>query len=111
MTTAKLFKVVGVSKLKGEYKIRFANDVMRIKVLAKNGHEDIRLAELEEAVTKFQAVQQIADMAEFQDAAAQTTIADYLDANEPKAADPAVHTQAEAEAEVVAEVVAEAELA
>lgn len=100
MATDKLFKVVGVSKLNGEYKVRFANDVMRIKVLAKHGHEDIRLAELDEAVTKYEAAKQIADMDEFQDAAAQSTIAEYLDANAPKvpktakAKDPAVHVQA-----------------
>ena len=47
MATDKLFTVAGISKLNGEYKVRFANDMMRIKVLAKSGHEDIRLADLE----------------------------------------------------------------
>lgn len=50
------FKVIGVSKLKGTYKVRFANDITRIKVLAKNGHEDIEFLELPEAVDKGTAV-------------------------------------------------------
>ena len=33
MATSKLFNVVGVSKLNGEYKVRFATDIMRIKVV------------------------------------------------------------------------------
>ena len=36
-----MFKVAGVSILKGEVKVRFANDMTRVKVLAKNGHTDI----------------------------------------------------------------------
>ena len=86
MATDKLFNVVGVSKLNGEYKVRFATDIMRIKVLAKHGHEDIRLCELDEAVTKYEAVQKIQSMDEFQDAAAQSAIAEYLEDNAPKAA-------------------------
>ena len=85
MATDKLFNIVGVSKLNGEYKVRFATDIMRIKVLAKSGHEDIRLAELDKAVTKLEAAKQIALMDEFQDAAAQSTIADYIEDKSPKA--------------------------
>jgi hypothetical protein len=47
-----MFKVAGVSTLKGEVKIRFANDMTRVKVLAKNGHTDIELMELPEAMEK-----------------------------------------------------------
>ena len=86
MATSKLFNVVGVSKLNGEYKVRFATDIMRIKVLAKHGHEDIRLAELPEAVTKYQAVQAIQTMDEYSDAAAQDAIAEYLTEKAPKVA-------------------------
>ena len=39
MATDKKFAVAGVSTLDGKTKIRFANDVMRIKILAKNGHK------------------------------------------------------------------------
>ena len=85
MATDKTFNIVGVSKLNGEYKVRFATDIMRIKVLAKHGHEDIRLAELDTAVSKYEAVKQLATMDEFQDAAAQSAIAEYLDEKAPKA--------------------------
>ena len=85
MATDKTFNIVGVSKLNGEYKVRFATDIMRIKVLAKHGHEDIRLAELDTAVSKYEAVKQLATMDEFQDAQAQSAIAEYLDEKAPKA--------------------------
>lgn len=85
MATSKLFNVVGVSKLNGDYKVRFATDIMRIKVLAKHGHEDIRLAELPEAVTKYEAVLAIKGMDEYADAAAQSAIMEYLEDKAPKA--------------------------
>jgi hypothetical protein len=53
MTT---YKIAGVSKLNGEFKVRFANDMTRVKVLAKNGHSDIDLIELKEPLTKRDAV-------------------------------------------------------
>lgn len=85
MATDKTFKIFGVSKLDGEYKVRFANDIMRIKVLAKHGHEDIRLAEVDTALTKYEGIKAIQSMEDFQDAAAQSAIADYLDEKAPKA--------------------------
>ena len=86
MATDKLFTVVGVSKLAGEYKVRFANDVMRVKVLAKHGHEDIRLIELAAPTTKYEGIKQLQSMDEFQDSAAQSAIAEYLEDKAPKAA-------------------------
>lgn len=50
------FTQAGVSRLKGEFKIRFANDALRVKVLAKNGHTDIDLMELPTPMTKEAAV-------------------------------------------------------
>ena len=47
-----MFKVAGVSVLKGEAKVRFANDMTRVKVLDKNGHTDVELLELPEAMDK-----------------------------------------------------------
>ena len=38
---SKSFTHAGVSRLKGEFKVRFCNDALRVKVLAKNGHTDI----------------------------------------------------------------------
>ena len=84
MATDKLFSVAGISKLNGEYKVRFANDIMRIKVLAKHGHEDIRLAEVDNALTKYEGIKAIQSMEDFQDAAAQSAIAEYLEEKAPK---------------------------
>jgi hypothetical protein len=86
MATDKLFTVFGVSKQNGEYKVRFATDLMRVKVLAKHGHEDIRLEELPTAVTKYEGIKQIQSMSEFADAAAQSAILEYLEDKAPKAA-------------------------
>lgn len=85
MATDKLFSVAGISKLNGEYKVRFANDLMRIKVLAKSGHEDIRLADLEKSVTKLEAAKLILAMDDFADATAQATITEYIAEKTPKA--------------------------
>jgi len=52
MATNKTYAVAGVSTLDGKTKMRFANDVMRIKILAKNGHTNVELVELPHAMTK-----------------------------------------------------------
>jgi hypothetical protein len=85
MATDKQFTVVGISKLAGDYKVRFANDIMRIKVLAKGGHEDIRLVELDEALSKMDAVVAMSKLDEFQDVVAKATIAEYIERNTPRA--------------------------
>lgn len=56
MSDNKTFKVAGVSTVKGNYKVRFANDMSRVKVLMKTGHTDIELVELPSEMTKGQAV-------------------------------------------------------
>lgn len=48
----KTFAVAGWSVLKGVLKQRFAKDLDRVKVLHRNGHTDIELWELPEAMTK-----------------------------------------------------------
>jgi len=85
-SVAGISKFAGISKLNGSYKIRFANDIMRIKVLAKSGHEDIRLADLEGEFSKLEAARMILGMEDFADATAQATITEYLEDNAPKAA-------------------------
>lgn len=47
----KLFKVGGVSKSKSGYKVRFANDMTRVKVLAKTD-SDIQLLDLPREMSK-----------------------------------------------------------
>jgi hypothetical protein len=56
MATNKTYTVAGVSTLSGKTKIRFANDTMRIKILAKNGHTDVELIELPHAMSKTEIV-------------------------------------------------------
>lgn len=87
MATDKRYTVAGVSTLNGDTKIRFANDTMRIKILAKNGHENIQLVELPEAMLKTEIAKVLATLPEFQDATAQEAIAEYLDKHDkqPKA--------------------------
>jgi hypothetical protein len=53
---SKSFTHAGVSKLDGEFKVRFANDAMRTKVLIKNGHTDIDIIELKNAMSKEDAL-------------------------------------------------------
>lgn len=51
----KLFKVGGVSKCKSGYKVRFATDMTRVKILAKTD-TDIQLMDLPNEMTKPQLV-------------------------------------------------------
>ncbi len=55
-----MFKVIGVSTLKGVTKVRFANDmVSRVKILNKDGHKDINLIELTAPLSKADAVKHL----------------------------------------------------
>jgi hypothetical protein len=83
MATDKLFKVFGVSNLNGVYKVRFANDMLRSKVLTKSGHTDIELVELSEAVSKYEGIKMIATLPEFANAHAQSAIQEYLEDKAP----------------------------
>jgi len=53
MTT---YAFAGVSTLNGRCKVRWANDILRIKVLAANGHKDIDIVPLRQPMTKSEAV-------------------------------------------------------
>ena len=61
----KTFTVAGVSKLNGQFKARFANDITRVKVLDKNGHTDINLIELPYAMDKQDAVDHLLTLPAF----------------------------------------------
>jgi hypothetical protein len=52
-----MFKVTGVSRCKDAFKVRFANDMSRVKVLVKTGHDEITLVEMPEALDKSGCVQ------------------------------------------------------
>ena len=51
-----VYSHAGVSRLNGEFKVRFCNDALRVKVLAKNGHKDIDIVELRHPMSKEDAV-------------------------------------------------------
>lgn len=55
MATSKTFKIVGVSTFKGKRKVRYAQDMTRVKALIKAGNTDVDLFELPTAMTKEQA--------------------------------------------------------
>jgi hypothetical protein len=57
MATAKTFAVAGVSTYQGKTKIRFANDSIRIKILTKNGHADVKLVDLPREMNKAEIAQ------------------------------------------------------
>ena len=59
MATDKKFSVVGTSSLNGKTKVRFANDSLRVKILAKNGHENINLINLPSEMYKWQIAQHL----------------------------------------------------
>jgi len=55
-----MFKVTGISTLNGQTKVRFANDlVSRVKILNKDGHKDINLVELPNALSKGDCVKHL----------------------------------------------------
>lgn len=52
-----MYKVTGVSTLNGQTKVRFANDlVSRVKILNKDGHANVTLFELPNALSKSDCV-------------------------------------------------------
>lgn len=52
----------GVSVLNGKMKVRFSNDLMRVKTMAKTGHNDIDIIQLKHPMTKAEAVQYLMDI-------------------------------------------------
>jgi len=54
--TNKTYTVVGTSVCNGKMKVRWATDMMRIKVLQRTGHTDIELFDLPAPMTKAEAV-------------------------------------------------------
>ena len=103
MATAKKFAVAGVSTLAGKTKVRFANDTMRIKILAKNGHTDIELVDLPNEMTKGEIA---AHMVEIDFAKGRKQILDaiaYVAKKNPVAAKPQAKKATAEKAEAVAQ--------
>ena len=107
MATTKTFAVAGVSTLAGATKIRFANDTMRIKILAKNGHTDIDLIELPREMTKGEIAQHMiavafgAGNAATEAAIAYTVKKNPAAANTPKSAPGVTKTKVTPQVEAI----------
>ena len=77
--TNKTFSVAGTSTLNGITKIRFANDfVNRLKILYKNGHENVELIELGGEFTKAQVCQVLMAHDKFQGEDQQSAIYEFV---------------------------------
>lgn len=44
--SATFYSVVGVSTLRGQQTVRYGNSLSRVRVLAANGHSDIRMVQM-----------------------------------------------------------------
>jgi hypothetical protein len=59
MATLKDYTLVGVSEHKGKIKVRYANNMNRVRTLTKNGHTNIFFLELKEAEIKEDCIDQL----------------------------------------------------
>ena len=123
MATDKMFKVGGVSNNVGGYKVRFANDMTRVKVLSKTG-ADVQLIELPTEMTKGDVVKFLMQSDLYKNAAyvecidsanakynpvAKTATVKVKKEKAPKAAKPSLDAiKSRAKKAVVAEVAADA---
>ena len=79
MATSKTYSVAGTSTLNGITKIRFANDfVSRLKILYKNGHENVELIELGGEHTKAEICQVLMAHPKFQSEEQQNAIYEFV---------------------------------
>lgn len=79
MATTKTFSVAGTSTLNGVTKVRFANDfVSRLKILYKNGHENVELIEMGGEFTKAEICQILMNHAKFQSEDQQGAIYEFV---------------------------------
>ena len=77
--TNKTYSVAGTSTLNGITKIRFANDfVNRLKILYKNGHDNVELIELGGEFTKAQVCQILMAHDKFQGEDQQSAIYEFV---------------------------------
>ena len=103
MATDKKFAVAGVSTQAGKTKVRFANDTMRIKILAKNGHTDIDLVELPREMTKAEIATHLVEIGFGKGNAAVEAAVAYVAKKNPAAKAPAVSKTTAVKAETVTE--------
>jgi len=103
MATDKRFAVAGVSTLAGKTKIRFANDSMRVKILAKNGHTDVDLVELPREMTKAEIAEHLVEIGFAKGNAAVEAAIAYVAKKNPVAAKVKVAKTTAVKAEAVTE--------
>ena len=108
---SKVYAFAGTSTLKGATKLRVANDIMRIKVLAKGGHENITMIELPNPMNKIDAARFLLELDEFQGAVDQQALMDYLESKGEavEAPEPVAEAVEEVNDEVAEEVEADFE--
>ena len=79
MATTKTYSVAGTSTVNGITKIRFANDfVNRLKILFKNGHDNVELIELGGEYTKSEVCQILMSHPKMQSEDQQTAIYEFV---------------------------------
>jgi hypothetical protein len=100
-----MFNVAGVSRYNGQLKLRFANDfVSRVKILQRNGHEEINLLELPEAMEKETAARYISTLPTFRGEEVQDAIEAFLEKRAPKSKrEAAAEVAADTDAEIAAD--------
>ena len=103
MATDKKFAVAGVSTQAGKTKVRFANDTMRIKILAKNGHTDIELVELPREMTKAEIAAHLVEIGFGKGNAAVEAAVAYVAKKNPSAPKAEVSKTTAVKAEAVTE--------
>lgn len=103
MATDKKFAVAGVSTLAGKTKVRFANDMMRIKILAKNGHTDVQLVDLPREMTKAEIAAHMVEIGFGKGNAAIEAAVAYVAKKNPAAKTAQVSKTTAGKAEAVAE--------
>jgi len=82
--TNKTFSVAGTSTFNGVTKVRFANDfVGRLKILFKNGHDNVELIELGGDFTKAQVCEILLNHDKYQGEDQQSAISEYVVRNAP----------------------------
>jgi len=103
MATDKKFSVAGVSTLAGKTKIRFANDTMRIKILAKNGHTEVELITLPREMTKAEIAQHMVEVGFGRGNSAVEAAIAYVAKKNPAAKSAKVTNTTAVKAEAIAE--------
>jgi hypothetical protein len=94
MATNKKFSVVGSSTFNGKTKVRFANDSMRVKILAKNGHTDINLVSLPREMYKWEIAEHLKSIDFAKGNPATQAAVDYIAKKNPKPAEASETTSA-----------------